>query len=204
MDSAQVEIGNPAQGVKVAQMISQVRSSKPDWLNFDTLVRTADSIIEGPAAKIKIPPGFTMQLMSNANYYLSNMVGGLLRGMGHIINQTSKGSSYALISTSSIQQLSNSVLAKGNLMFPDMVLKVGYLDSATRLYKEIDCTDIAWTQNMFSHVGPILTFRNDSGVNDIEFYVGTAPYQVDNTYAFQPTNAMFSFRLAPNAFLDSW
>ena len=133
MDSAQVEIGNPAQGVKVAQMVSQVRADKPDWLSFETLSRTADSFIDGVAAKVKIPPGFTMQLMSNANYYLSNMIGGVLQGMGHILNQTSKGSSYALISTSSVQQLSTSVLAKGNLMFPDMVLKVGYLDSATRV-----------------------------------------------------------------------
>ena len=204
MDSAQVQIGSAATTTKVAQMISQVRSGKPDWLNFESVTRTANSVIDGVAAKVKIPPGYTMQLMSNANYFMSKYMGGQLYDIGHILNQTSKGSNYALISVGSIQQMSTSLLAKGNLMFEDMVLKVGYLDNATDLYTEIDCTDISWEKNMFSHVGPLLTFRNNSGTKDIELYVGTAPYQVDSAYNFQPTNAMFSFRLAPNAFLDSW
>ena len=204
MDSAQVEIGTASNYNKVAQMISQVRGGKPDWLSFQTVTRTANSVIDGVAAKVKIPPGYTMQLMSNANYFMSKYMGGQLYDIGHILNQPSKGSSYALISIGSIQQMSTSLLAKGSLMFNDMVLKVGYLDNATRLYTVVDCTDISWEQNMFSHVGPLLTFRNNSAVNDIELYVGTAPYQVDNAYAPQPTNAMFSFRLAPNAFLDSW
>lgn len=199
-----MEIGTATNGNKIAQMISQVRSGKPDWLSFESVSRSANSVIDGVAAKVKIPPGYTMQLMSNANYFMSKYMGGQLYDIGHILNQTSKGSSYALISIGSIQQMSTSLLAKGSLMFDDMVLKVGYLDNATRLYKEVDCTDISWEQSMFSHVGPLLTFRNNSGKNDIELFVGVPPYQVDNTYAPIATNAMFSFRLAPNAFLDSW
>ena len=51
-----MEIGTSSNYAKVAQMVSQVRGEKPDWLSFATVTRTANSVIDGVAAKVKIPP----------------------------------------------------------------------------------------------------------------------------------------------------
>ena len=47
----------------------------PDWLNLENVDSTLGGVVDGIAAKVTIPRGHTMQILSNANYFMSRRVG---------------------------------------------------------------------------------------------------------------------------------
>lgn len=198
-------IGNPRIGEKIAQAVSQVRGDMPDWLNLENVDSTLGGVVDGIAAKVTIPKGHVMQILSNANYFMSKKVGTSFRDLGRILNQASLDLSYWRYQTR-VDDTNTyfSVVAKATDFYPDMTSTVSYLDDPTNVFITTDCTNVVFDKNFSSCVGPILTLRNNSATEDRTIYVGT-PYYTRTAYGnFQPTNAMLTFRLVPSGYLDYW
>lgn len=198
-------IGNPAVGNKIAQAVSQVRGDMPDWLNLESVDSTLGGIVDGIAAKVTIPKGHIMQILSNANYFMSKKVGTSFSDLGRILNQPSIDLSYWRYQTR-VDDLNTyfSVLKKATDIYPDMTATVTYLDNATDAFITQDCTSVGFDKNFSACVGPIITLRNNSETEDRSIYIGTPYYTRAASGNFQATNAMFSFRLVPSGYLDYW
>lgn len=199
-------IGLGSSKAKVAQAISQVRGEIPDWLELSSLTRSASNIIDGVCTKLKIPSGFTAQIASNANYFMSKMTSGGVYDLGRVLQHYSKGCTVAnLVTDGTAHTHTTSLVPSSSTMFPDddIKLHISYLNSTTAEYVDYDATAVSFERSMASYVGPLLTFRNDS-YREIQLYVGTCEYEKDNATNAYAINSYFSFRLAPNAYLDSW
>lgn len=198
---ATVQIGTGANRVKVAQAISRVTQDKPDWLNLESVLATANSAISGPCAKVTIPSMSTLQVLPSANMFISKFFGSNFYNIGKFIVRPSKGSNSAKIVTDvTINDFYISALSAAEDVDPDLTGIVGYLDPTDSSYHEENFTVGAFTGAMTDYVGPHITYRNNSD-NPIELYFGTAKYEVDNEFVDWPTNTFITFKLVPNAFL---
>lgn len=177
----------------------------PDWLNLENVDSTLGGVVDGIAAKVNIPRGHTMQILSNANYFMSRRSGSSFTDLGRILNQPSMDLAYWRYQTRVTDTNTYfSVVKKAVDFFPDMTSTVTYLDNVTDAFITQDCTNVNFDTNFTNCVGPILTLRNNSATEDRTIYVGTPYYTKNASGSFQPTNAMLSFRLVPSGFLDYW
>lgn len=205
VESATVTIGNPQSGIKIAQAVSQVRGDLPDWLNLETVDSTLGGVVDGIAAKVTIPKGNILQILSNANYFMSKKVGTSFVDLGRILNQPSLELGYWRYRTRVTDTNTYfSVVRKATEIYPDMTSTVSYLDKASNQFVTQNCTSENFDKNFIACVGPILTLRNNSATEDRSIYIGTPYYTCIASGAFQPTNAMFSFRLVPSGYMDYW
>lgn len=202
-----MQIGYGSNQVKVGSLISQV-TGNPDWINLESVTDSVTSTVKGIAAKVGVPAGHTMQILSNSNYWLSKLQEGVPTYIGRILNQTTTGSStvqYQKYTSTGyvIDSTVMSELIKAESVYDDWTQTVSYLDSSTSNMVVVDANSANFVGAITSFVGPYLTFRNN-GTETREILVGLPRSFVNTAYGTQPWNALLSFRLAPNAFIDNY
>ena len=203
MEQAQYSAVTTSAG-KFAQLISNVRTDNPSWIDLQSVARTATNIIGGAAAKIKIPPGFTLQAMSGSNFWVSNIVGGALYNVGRVITRSTPGDSDArYINTSGgYSYTSESSFADLDLVYPNIAVKFLALEYSTGTMVEFNGNTTATIafNSLSDYVAPILQIRNNSDTA-VDFVFG--PPEAEGTSTTRHVTNVY-FKLAQNTFLDSW
>lgn len=203
MEQAQYSAVTTSAG-KIAQLVSNVRTDNPSWIDLQNVVRTANNIVSGAAAKISIPPGFSLEAMSGSNFWVSKIVDGVLSNVGRVITRSTPGDSDArYINTSGVYNYtSESNFADLDLVYPNIAVKFLALEYSTGTMVEFNGNTTATVvfNSLSDYVAPILQIRNNSDTS-VDFVFGP-PEAEGGTTTRHVTNVYF--KLAQNTFLDSW
>ena len=203
MEQAQYSAVTTSAG-KIAQIISNVRAEKPSWIDLQNVVRTATNVVTGAAAKVTIPPGFTLETLSGSNFWVSKIVDGVLSNVGRVITRSTPGDSDArYINTSGVYSYtSESMFADLDLVYPSIDVKFLALEYSTGTMVEFkgNTTATVAFNSLSDYVAPILQIRNNSDTA-LDFVFG--PPEAEGTTTTRHVTNVY-FKLAQNTFLDGW
>lgn len=203
MEQAQYSAVTTSAG-KVAQLISNVRTDNPSWIDLQNVARTANNVVSGAAAKISIPAGFTLEAMSGSNFWVSKIVDGVLSNVGRVITRSTPGANDAkYINTSGLYNYtSESMIADLDFVYPNIAVKFLALEYSTGTMVEFNGNTTATVvfNSLSDYVAPILQIRNNSNTA-VDFVFG--PPEAEGESSTRHVTNVY-FKLAQNTFLDSW
>lgn len=182
-----------------------MRGDKPDWLSLVPVTRSASSVIDGMAARIKLPAFSTLQVSSSANYWISKFASGGLVDIGRIIQRPTRGLSVArfIDGNGSTTDTAFSQILPTEGMIGCKCL-VQSLNATSSQLVEFDATNTTYTENtLVNYLGPAVTLRNES-TQDIELAFGASSAELSSGYGNIYVDTTIFFRMAPNSYLDSW
>lgn len=182
-----------------------MRGDKPDWLSLVPVTRSASNVIDGMAARIKLPAFSTLQVSSSANYWISKFASGGLTNIGRIIQRPTSGltvarfvDGYGSVTDTAISQ----ILPTNGLLGCKCLVQS--LHASTSQLVEFDATNTTYTENtLVNYLGPTVTLRNESDL-DIELAFGASTSEIGSGYGTIYVDTTIFFRMAPNSYLDSW